>query len=606
MTDDVAALRRELDRLRLQIKKQRYGLVWLDVPEAFEAETENKIPTLTFDSELSIPGTSDKPSHVLIEGDNYHALTCLNYTHQSSVDLIYIDPPYNTGQDGFRYKDKRVLETYPDGELIEKSHPLRHSAWLSFMDKRLRLAKNLLTQDGAIFVSIDDNEYARLILLMEEIFGEDNIKTIVVKMSEATGVKMAHVAKVGQIPKLKEYLVIAKKDGVKNLHLDKLPKESWDNEYKQFLVTPSDDELALIKEIKDDENRTEEDVKRLEDIVSNWVFIPLSTAMTEAGIPSGDKAAQNSFKYENSHRIFRTASLEGGAKTLALDKKRSFDVAPNFFLITTPQKKAYLIDGSVNAETASPRSKVLFADEYLTIHPGDFWSDIKTTGLENEGGVSFKNGKKPLKLVERVLKTNNRNDITVLDFFAGSGTTGEAVLRLNESDGGRRKFILVNVASEKGKDATTHVMRDVCLQRMKNLREQADFSAAFYTTTFVGDNNVLNATDEDRIELAKAANGLLALAESTLSEVTSNDFYSIFQNETGAKLTAIYFREELDKFEDFVEKVNSLNSQTTIYKFSWGATSDYADEFVGKNIQVKVIPQPILEIYRRIYSIGAQ
>lgn len=605
MAEDIAALQRELDRLRLQIKKQRYGLVWLDVPEAFELETENKIPTLKHNDELSIAGNSTKPSNVLIEGDNYHALTCLNYTHQNNVDIIYIDPPYNTGQDGFRYKDKRVLETYPDGELIEKSHPLRHSAWLSFMDKRLRLAKNLLKADGSIFVSIDDNEYPRLILLMEEIFGEDNVKTIVVKMSEATGVKMAHVTKAGQIPKLKEYLVIAKMDGLRNLHLDKLPKEAWDNEYKQFLVTPSDEDLALVKEIKDNEERTAADIETLENLVSNWEYVPLSTAMADAGISTNDKAAQNVFKYENSHRIFRTASLEGGAKTLALDKKRSFKKAPKFFLITTPQRKAYVIDGTVNAETASPRSKVLFADEYLTIHPGDFWSDIKTTGLENEGGISFKNGKKPLKLIERILKTNTRNDITVLDFFAGSGTTGEAVLRLNEIDDGQRKFILVNVASEISKDNVTHVMRDVCLARMKNLREQIDFNALFFETDFVGDNNAANATDEDRIELAKAANGLLALAESTLLMIHSNAFFVIYEDEKHEAITAIYFREELDKFEEFITTVNNIDASVTVYKFSWGATSDYADEFTSPKVKVKVIPQPILEIYKRIYSLGA-
>jgi adenine-specific DNA-methyltransferase len=248
---------------------------------------------------------------------------------------------------------------------------------------------------------------------------------------------------------------------------------------------------------------------------------------------------------------------------------------------------------------------LLFADEYLTIHPGDFWSDIKTTGLENEGGVSFKNGKKPLKLIERVLKTNLRNDITVLDFFAGSGTTGEAVLRLNESDQGNRRFILVNVAAEKTKENVTHVMRDVCLARLKNLRNDIDFNAMFYTTDFVGDNNAVNATDDDRVELAVAANDLLALAESTLKLIESTNYYAIFENEDGSKKTAIYFREELDKFDSFVSEVNSIQVPTTVYKFSWGATSDYEDEFTSPRVRVKVIPQPILEIYKRIYSLGA-
>ena len=109
----------------------------------------------------------------MIEGDNYHALKCLNYTHKGKIDVIYIDPPYNTGSDGFTYKDKRFLSQFPDGTTIPKEHPLRHSTWLSIMSKRLELAKNLLSEKGVIFISIDDNEQANLKLLCDQIFGEE-------------------------------------------------------------------------------------------------------------------------------------------------------------------------------------------------------------------------------------------------------------------------------------------------------------------------------------------------------------------------------------------------------------------------------------------------
>lgn len=167
-------LEQEVKRLNSQIKRQKYGLTWLDVPEAFEAESENKIPILEEVPELAIHNDDDEPTHILIEGDNYHALTCLNYTHKGKVDVIYIDPPYNTGNDGFTYMDKRFLTEYPNGGTLGKGHPLRHSAWLSFMDKRLRLAKNLLSDKGVIFISIDDNEQANLKLLCDKVFGEQN------------------------------------------------------------------------------------------------------------------------------------------------------------------------------------------------------------------------------------------------------------------------------------------------------------------------------------------------------------------------------------------------------------------------------------------------
>ena len=178
---------RELEKkngyLNQQLKEHRYGLTWIDVPEAFEKASENKIPILEEVKDKSFTDGSKKPTHILIEGDNYHALTCLQYTHKGKIDVIYIDPPYNTGSDGFTYKDKRILTEYPDGTPVPKDHPLRHSYWLSFMHKRLELAKNLLSDDGVIFISINEEEYAQLKLLCDSIFKENNyITTITIKV----------------------------------------------------------------------------------------------------------------------------------------------------------------------------------------------------------------------------------------------------------------------------------------------------------------------------------------------------------------------------------------------------------------------------------------
>ena len=164
--NDILKLEKEVEKWKKAVKTQRYGLVWLDVPEGFEDDVENKLPILEEVPKKAIKSKDDKPTHLLIEGDNYHALTCLNYTHKGKIDLIYIDPPYNTGQDGFRYKDKRFLDEYPDGTEVPKDHPFRHSYWLSFMRKRLELAKDLLNKEGLIFISIDDNEFHNLNLFV--------------------------------------------------------------------------------------------------------------------------------------------------------------------------------------------------------------------------------------------------------------------------------------------------------------------------------------------------------------------------------------------------------------------------------------------------------
>ena len=179
----VRELQKEVERLNAQLKEKRFGLTWIDVPEAFEQESENKIPVLEEVPELAIHNKDGKPTHILIEGDNYHALSCLNYTHRKKVDVIYFDPPYNTGSDGFSYKDKRFLEEYPDGTPIPKNHPLRHSAWLSFMEKRIRLAHQLLKDDGVMLVSINEDEQANLKLLLDQIMGASNyITTFTIKV----------------------------------------------------------------------------------------------------------------------------------------------------------------------------------------------------------------------------------------------------------------------------------------------------------------------------------------------------------------------------------------------------------------------------------------
>jgi len=165
---EIEALKKKLEVANNRIKTEKYGITWLDVPEAFEEESENQLPILTEVKEKAIKNDDGKPTHILIEGDNYHSLTCLNYTHKGKIDLIYIDPPYNTGSDGFTYKDKRVLDKYPDGTEVPKDHPLRHSYWLSFMSKRLELSFNLLNKDGFMVVSIDDNEVAQLKMLLDK------------------------------------------------------------------------------------------------------------------------------------------------------------------------------------------------------------------------------------------------------------------------------------------------------------------------------------------------------------------------------------------------------------------------------------------------------
>jgi adenine-specific DNA-methyltransferase len=191
-------LLRLVERQESELKSKKYGLVWDSErePEQVVLNCENNLPILKRVKGKEIR-TVDEDDNILIEGDNYHALTVLNYTHKEKVDVIYIDPPYNTGNKDFIYNDRYV----------DKEDGFRHSKWLNFMGKRLKLAKSLLKETGVIFISIDDHELAQLKLLCDEIFGEDNLITnICVKMSHLSGVKMSHLDK--KLPKLKESLFL--------------------------------------------------------------------------------------------------------------------------------------------------------------------------------------------------------------------------------------------------------------------------------------------------------------------------------------------------------------------------------------------------------------
>ena len=153
------------DLLGLLRKQKRYGLVWEDKPEDVEERLREELPVLVEDASKAIISTeADAPNHILIEGDNLEALTALAYTHEGKIDVIYIDPPYNTGNKDFVYND----------HYVDKEDSYRHSKWLSFMSRRLKIAKQLLSDKGVIFISIDDNEQAQLKLLCDEVFGEQN------------------------------------------------------------------------------------------------------------------------------------------------------------------------------------------------------------------------------------------------------------------------------------------------------------------------------------------------------------------------------------------------------------------------------------------------
>ncbi len=312
------------------------------------------------------------------------------------------------------------------------------------MKARLLLLWKLLREDGLLVVQIDDNEFARLFLFMAEVCGEHNLKVIVVKMAEPTGVKMVHVLESGGIPKLKEYLILAGKSGIRRLDVERVPKESWDPEYKLVLENTNKQELRELKAIIANPARSAAEVDRAGRLCARFVFM---TAEVVCRRETGGPPSANWLR-SNAWRIVRTVATSSNAKRLA-DAQRQ-RIAPNAgaFVVETPKRKLYAMKADYNAASAQPRMRVLFADDYLTVHPGDFWQDIKTTGLGGEGGGDFTSGKKPEALLKRIIGMATKPGDWVLDAFAGSGTTGAVAHKMG------RRWIMI----EMGEHCHTHLI----------------------------------------------------------------------------------------------------------------------------------------------------
>lgn len=421
--------------------KQRLELTWIG------KEIQSKLePRILIEDPAKSYGNSPKGGcNMLIYGDNLLALKALEQDFAGKIKCIYIDPPYNTGA---RIDSDCNEVGYDDG--------LEHSEWLNMMKPRLELLKKLLSNDGTLAIQIDDHEYARLYLLLVEIFDEKNLKTICVKMSESTGVKMTHVINRGRIPKLKEYVIIARNDGIKDLYIERIPKEKWDNEYKHLIDGISEKEIFELKSILEDVNEPTDDIiSRADDICSKIILKSLDHLFYENNAKTEDEKL--SIKFNNAYRIVRDVATSDIAKKFA-DIKRQY-VKGDFFIIVTPQKRKYLIRKQYNPTSLQPRIKLLFADDYLTVHPGDFWYDIKTTGLDNEGGVDFRNGKKPEALIKRIIGMSSKEGDWILDSFLGSGTTVAVAHKM------KRKWIGI----ELGEHCHTH-----CLPRLKAVVEGKD------------------------------------------------------------------------------------------------------------------------------------
>lgn len=524
--------------LEKQIKvlkdRKKFGLVWEDKPEEIVLGCEKQVPIIKEVKNRKLVSDNSPLNNVLIEGDNYHSLSVLNYTHRNKIDVIYIDPPYNTGSSAWIYNNN----------YIDENDSYRHSKWVSMMKNRLELAKNLLTDNGFIVCAIDHYELFTLGLLMDEIFGESNRIGIVSVVHKSEGRNQEKFFGTSH-----EYMLFYSKN-----------KQSA-NFAK--IVLSEDIQATFDREDKDG-------------------LFRLNNYLRSGG---GDHNLR-----KNKPHFFYPIYVSSDLKNITIEKQKGYEeILP---ITSTGQERTWkttketflerLNSGQIIAER-DQNNKIQVYEKYresqvIKTH----WIDPKyhaihygTKVVENIlGGKKFDFPKSLYLLIDTLKLTSTKNS-TVLDFFAGSGTTGHAVLELNKQDGGKRKFILCtnnenNIAEEVTYERLKRVIKGYKNKKGEKV-ESLGGNLSYYKTDLVDIEKLQRISDESKIKITYQAGEMIAIRENTLNELDKNDWWQIFESDN--KKTAIYFKEDKVKLPELVKLLEKENKPTVLYIFGWGKTN---------------------------------
>jgi len=545
------------------------------VKEQFEKDAVNALPILKEIKGKEIATSSDEPINILIEGDNYHALSVLNFTHQGKIDVIYIDPPYNTGDKDFKYNDN-----YVDSE-----DSYRHSKWLSFMSKRLRLAKNLLTDTGIIFLSIDDNEIAQLKMLCDEIFGEEN-RLSTQHIQVRYGNKSLNEKK--DFQELLEYTLIYALDK-KNFKANKTLENYNINKFN-----------LEIKELKKPDKSLEINGRKVD------IFFAGSYSVKKQDVGNMDLFKETwlsgSIYSGTGHgkmyqKIVESRVKEDGLSTLYKIHGLGED-GLGFRYMINPQRESSS-RGKMFTKIPTEKKEALEKGNFGTYKPiinfYDFSPDFGN--IRNEGGIGFNSGKKPIKMLKQFINYHQNKNATVLDFFSGSGSTAHAVLSLNKDDEGGRKFIICTNNEEA-------ICSDICYPRVRNVisgYQSVDGlggNLKYFKTGFV--KKTINK-DNMKMKLTRECTEMLCIREGIFDEKKKIDDYAIF--EQNGKIMAVYYSIERKGLKDLKKELDKMKGEKTLYCFTLDPLGLDKNDFSDwKETQLEPIPQKILDVYEEIYE----
>lgn len=448
--ENTGALLAYLGELEKEVKAKKYGLVFEEHREGIDDILATHIPVLTEEKEFFID--NDGQLHFLIEGDNLAALQLLLKTHREKIDLIYIDPPYNTEKDGFTYSDTRV-----DG-----NDSFRHSKWLSFMNARLSIARKLLSEKGVIFISVDENEFAQTKLLCDTIFGENCFVECLVWNK--------------RVPKNDK--------GIGNIH-EYILLYTRKSEYGYKFMMPKDglDEIkALVDDCKKKRLSIQESEKKLRDLYKKKAYdraITLYNSLDDDYRIWGkiNMSWPNGNTFGPRYDVIHPST---GASVKVPDRgwrwsEETFRKIVDYKNIRKRYDGSFMCGGIwfSKDENMQP-SSIKYLDEVDRMLLRSIISLKSDGGIELEKHFEKKSVfayPKPVVLMQLLIDSITYDNLscTVLDFFAGSGTTGDAVMKLNAADGGNRHFILCT-------NNENNICREVTYERVKRVIEREGYS----------------------------------------------------------------------------------------------------------------------------------
>ena len=532
----------------LQTRK-KYGLVWEDKVEDVEERLRDELPILREVKDKYIPSDAkDAPNHILIEGDNLEALTALSYTHEGKIDVIYIDPPYNTGNKDFVYND-----SYVDSE-----DSYRHTKWLSFMNKRLKIAKRLLSDKGVIFISIDDNEQAQLKLLCDGIFGEDHFICNFIWKSRQnkdnrniSGVSIDH-----------EYIICyCKTIGMRSFIGAERKTDNYGN--------PDNDPRGP------------------------WTSANMAGLASESARPNlhydliNPKTDINYGRPQKGWRYDRNTM----AKLIADNR------------ILWPE-----------THSGRPRKKS-FLSEISGILPGfasivgkDVYTRTATVEQNDIFGNTLFGFPKPVFLVQEMISQTSKKSSLILDFFAGSGTTLHATMQINAEDGGHRQCILVtnnenNICEEVTYERNKRVINGYTTPKGVAVEGLHNNRLRYYRTDFISRDR----TQRNMRQLVNAATDMLCIKEDLYTEQQVFGRWKMIPQvaryfSDGKKhMLVVYNEQAASKLAEMIAETDFGGAKLKIYIFS---PERYAfdDEFyeVQDKVQLVALPAAIYDAYQKV------